>query len=165
MNTPFAELFRYNKWANERTLVACRDLPDDVLDAPASGTYGSIRETLRHMLGGQEDFVSRTHGRQHEGQLRPGTKWPGFDVVYAIATQTSDELIAIAGALDEDRDVALPFQGKNYTFPLSFFLVHAITHGVEHRTQIGLMLAQQGITPPDLDGWPYATAAGFGRES
>ena len=164
MNEPLAEMFRYSKWANLQLLDACRELPDEVLDATVIGAYGAIRETLRHIAGGQEDFVSRTRGRQHEGELRPGTSWPGVDRLAEILTRTSDELIAIAESLGEDREIDLPFQGKNYRFPTSFFLTHAVAHGNEHRAQITLMLAQGGLVSPDLDGWAYANAAGYGTE-
>ncbi len=164
MNTPLAEMFRYNKWANLQLLDACRALSDEDLDATLPGTFGSIRQTLRHIAGGQEDFVFRTHGRQHEGELRPGTSWPGFDRLTEILARASDDLIAIAESLDEDREIDLPFQGKIYRFPASFFLTHALAHGVEHRTQITLMLAQGGLVSPDLDGWAYANAAGYGTE-
>lgn len=53
---------------------------------------------------------------------------------------------------------------KVFGFPKSFFLAHAAEHGVEHRTEIKLALAQLGIETPDLDGWPYSAAAGYGRE-
>jgi hypothetical protein len=37
-----------------------------------------------------------------------------------------------------------------------------LEHGVEHRTEIKLALAQLGVATPDLDGWPYAEAMGYG---
>lgn len=52
--------------------------------------------------------------------------------------------------------------GKAYRYPRSFFLVHAVEHGGEHRTEVKLTLAHFGITTPDLDGWQYAAAAGYG---
>ena len=35
---------------------------------------------------------------------------------------------------------------------------------MEHRTEIKVTLAQAGVETPDLDGWFYSEAAGFGRE-
>jgi uncharacterized damage-inducible protein DinB len=46
---------------------------------------------------------------------------------------------------------------------VSFFLTHALEHGVEHRTEIKVALSQLGVATPDLDGWAYATAMGCGR--
>ena len=81
-----------------------------------------------------------------------------------VVESSGHELIAIAANLDEDELVALPYQGKTYEYPKGFFLLHAIEHGVEHRTEIKVALALIGIETPDLDGWFYAPVAGYGRE-
>jgi uncharacterized damage-inducible protein DinB len=164
INTPLAEMLRYNQWATRTLIEACRMLSDDNLDARMPGVSGSVRELLVHLVGAQQTLALRTKGRQHEGELSRWSDWPGFDALLNLAGQSSEDLIAIAEGLDADRDVDLPFLGKVYRFPASFFLVHAMAHGVEHRTEIKVALGQRGIETPDLDGWSYATAAGFGRE-
>ena len=90
--------------------------------------------------------------------------WPGWDALMTAVRQSNNDLIAIAESLDTDVDVDLPFMGKTYRFPKSFFLVHAVEHGVEHRTEIKLTLGALGIETPDLDGWAWSAAAGFGKE-
>ena len=160
---PLAEIFRYNKWANSTLLDACRTLSDDQLDATIPGS-SSIRETLTHIVGGQQTFVLRTVGRQHEGELSRHSPWPGFDTLVELATTSSDELIAIAESLNEDEEVDLTYLGKTHRFPKSFFLAHAIAHSTQHREQVLLTLVSLGVDPPDLDGWPYASAAGHGQE-
>ena len=164
MNAPLAEMFHSNRWANLRLLEACRELDDAHLDAHVPGVSGTPRELLLHLTGGQQTFVLRTMGRQNEGELNRASEWPGFDKLGEILTSTSDDLIRIAESLDADREVDLPYFGKTYRFPLSFFLVHALEHGVEHRTELKLALAQRGVATPDLDAWEYATAAGYGQE-
>jgi len=164
VNKPLGQLFRYNRWANLRLIDACRDLSADQLEARAPGTSGSIRELLTHLVGGQQTFILRTKGRQHEGELGRDSTWPGFDVLGSLAASTSDDLIGIADAMDGDPDVDLPWQGKIFRYPTSFFMLHAIEHGVEHRTEIKVTLAGLGVERPDLDGWSYSEAAGFGRE-
>jgi len=143
---------------------ACSSLTEVQLDARAEGTSGSIRELLVHVVGGQQTFVLRTKGRQHEGELGRGSEWPGFAELRRIAVSTSDELIRIAEALDAEREVDLPWQGKTFRYPLSFFLLHALEHGVEHRTEIKVTMAKLGVERPDLDGWSYSESAGLGRE-
>ncbi len=61
--------------------------------------------------------------------------------------------------------MVLAFMGKRYRYPKSFFLLHAIEHGVEHRTQVTMTVAGLGRETPDLDGWAYADAAGHGSEA
>ncbi|HET7034912.1 MAG TPA: DinB family protein [Thermomicrobiaceae bacterium] len=164
MNAPLAELFRYNRWANRTLFGACRGLSDAQLEARVPGVSGTVRELLLHTAGGQQTLVLRTQGRQHEGELNRDSAWPGFDALIDIVTRTSDDLIRIAESLDADRDVDLPWLGKRFRYPTSFFLAHALEHGVEHRTEIKLALAQCGVETPDLDAWQYAAWAGYGRE-
>src|SRR3989442_9261661 len=124
----------------------------------------SARDLLSHIVGSELTFVLRTKGRQNEGESRHVDMWPGLEVLREVAASSGDELIAIAAGLDEDELVALPYQGKTYEYPKSFFLLHAIEHGVEHRTEIKVRLALIGIETPDLDAWFYAPVAGYGRE-
>lgn len=164
MNQPLAEMFKYNRWANRVLLDACRGLSEDQLDGRAPGTSGPVRELLLHIAGAQQTFVLRTKGRQHEGELGRESAWPGFDRLEEVLMSSSDELITIAETLDVDVDVDLPWMGRVFRFPKSFFILHALEHGVEHRTEIRITLAQLGIEAPDLDGWPYSGAAGYAKE-
>lgn len=90
--------------------------------------------------------------------------WPGINRLIELAEATSEELIAIAGELDDEEEVDLPYLGKTYRYPKRFFLVHAMEHSVEHRTEVKLALAQMGVETSDLDGWPYSMVAGYGQE-
>jgi uncharacterized damage-inducible protein DinB len=162
VNKPLAEMLRYNKWATRQLLEAARTLPEHALDHAGSGVSGSVRELLLHIVGGQQTFVLRTMGRQHEGELTRWSAWPGLDPLIEIAVSSSDDLIRTAENLEEDAEVDLPFRGKVHRYPRSFFLVHAVEHGVEHRTEIKVALKQLGIDTPDLDAWPYSVDAGYG---
>ena len=164
MNQPFAEMFRYNKWATATILEFCRSLSVDQLDARPPGVSDSVRVLLTHLVGAQKSQVLRTKGRHHEGEFQRITPWPGIDALAEVATETSDELIAIAEALDEDVEVDLPYMGNVHAIPKSFFLVHAMEHGVEHRTEIKVALGAIGVPTPDLDGWAYAAANNIGRK-
>jgi uncharacterized damage-inducible protein DinB len=164
MNDGFVEMFRYNAWANRQLFEACRSLTEEQLDLRAPGISGSIRELLMHIAGAQQTFILRTMGRQHEGELARWSDWPGLESVIKIANDTSDQLLAIAMHVQNDEEVVLPFQDKSYRFLKRFFLVHAIEHGTEHRTEVKVALAQIGVEPPDLDGWNYAASAGYGQE-
>lgn len=164
MNKPLAEIFKYNRWANLELLNACAALTDEQLDTRGAGTSGTVRELLMHVVGGQQTFVHRSTGKLVGGDLGRGSTWPGFDALLDLATQTSDQLIEIAQGLGDDSDVVLPYGGKAYSFPRSFILTHAAEHAVEHRTEIKCALAQMGIATPDLDGWSYSAAAGYGQE-
>jgi uncharacterized damage-inducible protein DinB len=164
MNTDLADMFRYNAWANRELFEACRSLSEAQLDMRVRGISGSVRELLLHIAGGQQTFVLRTKGRQHETELGRQSDWPGLETVIQIASATSEELIAVAEQLEGDEEVDLAYQGKTYFYPKRFFLVHAMEHSTEHRTEVKVALAHIGIETPDLDGWQYAQSAGYGQE-
>lgn len=165
MNLGLVEMMRYNAWANRTLLDACREVTDEQLDAKLQVTSGSSRELLIHIVGGQQTFVLRTKGRQHEGELNRGSAWPGMAEITRLAASTSEELISIAERLDPEIETDLPYFGTVYRYPTRFFLIHAAEHGVEHRTEVKLNLAHVGIDTPDLDGWAYGEAAGYGAEA
>jgi uncharacterized damage-inducible protein DinB len=165
MSRAFADCLRYNRWANLSLIDACRGLTDEQLDARATRSSRSVRELLQHIVGSELTFVLRTKGRQHEGESRQVEDgWPGLDRLRDVIASSGNDLIAIAAGHDEDQVVALPYRGKTYEYPKSFFLLHAIEHGVEHRTEIKVTLALLAIDTPDLDGWFYSPVAGYGRE-
>jgi uncharacterized damage-inducible protein DinB len=164
MDEGLVEMFRYNAWANRELFEACRTLSDEQLDTHVKEISGPIRELLMHIAGGQQTLILRMQGRQHEGELSRWSTWPGMETLINIVTATSDELLRIAENLQSGEEVDLPFKGKSYRFPKRFFLVHAIQHGIEHRTELKLALAHIGVTTPDLDGWNYASMAGYGQE-
>jgi len=39
--------------------------------------------------------------------------------------------------------------------PVGLFLLQAINHATEHRSQVASILTQLGIEPPNMDGWTY----------
>ena len=164
MNRSLVEMLEYNEWANRELFEACVPLGDDELDAHAPGVSGSVRELLLHIAGGQQTFILRTKGRQHEGELTRLSEWPGYDSLLATVADTDAELIAIARELDDAELIDLPYEGETYRFPKRFFLVHAIEHSAEHRTEVKVALNSLGVKTPDLDGWFYATSKGYGQK-
>ena len=164
MNTPLAQAFRYNKWANECAIDACRALTDEPLDEHLQGAEErTIRLTLFHVAEGQLDFLSRING-QAQDWTRPRA-WQGFDALEKMAATGNDALIDVAEAMTLDTDVVVPYMDKRPVFPKSLFLTHAFAHGVLHRTEICVMMRSLGVAPPNLDGWEYAAAAGFGQDA
>lgn len=162
INGPLAGMLRYNAWATNTLFEACRALTEDQLDAHAPGASGSVRELLVHLVGAQQTLALRTNGRQHEGELHRRSDWPGFDVLCEAAAKSGEELCAIAEERDLYAEVELRYMGETSRWPRSFFLIHAVEHGTEHRTEIKLTLGAIGVETPDLDGWAYAAANGIG---
>jgi hypothetical protein len=60
----FVEFIRYNNWANAQIIAACQKLTAEQLAATAPGTYGTIRDTLEHIIRAEADYVGRMTGER-----------------------------------------------------------------------------------------------------
>ncbi|CAN5715987.1 hypothetical protein BH23CHL2_BH23CHL2_21780 [soil metagenome] len=67
MNDGLIDGFRYNTWATRELLALSRELPQEQLDATAVGAYGSIIDTLRHIIFWEASDVARLTGEQPRG--------------------------------------------------------------------------------------------------
>ena len=62
-NGVLTTLFHHNTWANLKLLDFCEALGDEQLDTSATGTYGSVRDTLHHIVGAEVGYVRRVNGK------------------------------------------------------------------------------------------------------
>lgn len=163
-NAVLVDLFRHNSWANLRLLEACESLSDEQLDTALPGTYGTIRDTLLHVVRAEVSYVARVTGRR-PGEPPKHGEFPGFNRLKDDVRWTGEELLKLALAADESGTVRETGQGKQVQYPLSALLTQAINHATEHRSQIATILTQQGIEPPDMSGWQYMDEFGYFQES
>ena len=64
-------LFHHNLWANLRLLELCAALSSEQLDATISGAYGTIRDTLEHIIQGETFYPTLLTGSHPQ----PLFKW------------------------------------------------------------------------------------------
>lgn len=156
MTAGLPDFFRYNLWANLRLLDACAHLSDAQLNATANGTFGSIRDTLMHLFASEEGYARHFTGVTPIPPLKELATFAGFDELRRRADRSGQELITIAEQGDLDQTFYL--DDGTYKAPAIVVLIQAINHAIDHRSQIATALTQQGIEPPDLDGWSYNDA-------
>ena len=56
MTGALLELYRHKTWATLRLIEHCQTLGDQILDATIPGTYGTIHETLQHLVRAEEGY-------------------------------------------------------------------------------------------------------------
>ena len=154
------EFFRHNSMMNRRLLDACRQLSSDQLGAKATGTYGSIGATLVHIANAQEGYAARLLDTDRPERL-PEDPFPGFEAVeerFAHGDAQLEEAVAQAG---QDRKVQVTGDDPPGTWwmPVLLFLLQAVNHGTEHRSQVATIMTQLGVEPPEMDGWTYFFAS------
>jgi uncharacterized damage-inducible protein DinB len=153
-----ADFYRQNEWATLQLIEACHGLSEEQLEATAVGTYGSIRDTLRHLVASEAGYAFRL-GDDTIRRLAPDEPWPGFD---ALAEMVSAHAAVFAGTArgDTNRIIRLDPDTEPYDSEAAVILVQAFNHATEHRSQICTILTTLGIEPPDLSGWEWGLADG-----
>jgi uncharacterized damage-inducible protein DinB len=152
MSAELTELFKHNLWANLRLFEACEKLTGEQLDAKFPGTYGSIRDTLLHIAGGEELYVNMLLGqprpprREYEG-------FQSFEQLRDLLTGTGQELINLAQNNAIPENYLDTTEGEELAG--SMIILLAINHATEHRAHINTVFCQLGLEPVDLDGWIY----------
>jgi uncharacterized damage-inducible protein DinB len=147
-------LFAHNIWANMKLLEFCERLSDEQLDATAIGCFGSIRDTLQHIVGAEVGYVERVSGKLPAAPL-PREQFPGFAPLKEAARWAGDELLQLALSAREDTLVRQRPPRRILQYRLASLIVQALTHSTEHRTQISAIITQLGMEPPDMSGWRY----------
>jgi uncharacterized damage-inducible protein DinB len=149
------ELFEHNAWANERLFEACEGLSDAQLDATIDGAFGSVRNTLLHIVGAQERFVAALAESGPVVVIRDRGPFPGVAVLRDDVRTSGEALIGLAARADSGAAVTTTWRGEAFTLPTWLLLAQAINHATEHRAQVSAILSQQGIEPPTIDVWTY----------
>jgi uncharacterized damage-inducible protein DinB len=155
------EFFRHNAMMNGRLLVACRQLTPKQLGATATGTYGTIGATLAHIANAQEGYAARLLDTERPERL-PEDPFPGMEAVAERLARGDRQLEEAAARAGQDREVQVTGDDPpgTWTMPVSLFLLQAVNHGTEHRSQVATILTNLGIEPPEMDGWAYFFESG-----
>jgi len=147
-------LYRHNLWANLRLLEKCTALTDEQLDSTSVGTYGSIREILRHIARAERSYFSRISTGQQYQHPEGAPPMTLADMKESLRT-TGSGFIEWALKVHADDTVAIDWEGSPRDVPKNIILTQVINHATEHREQIKAILTGLGIEPPDLSGWTY----------
>jgi uncharacterized damage-inducible protein DinB len=156
------DAFGHHVWATHPVIDASAQLTRAQLASTVPGTYGSIIDTLRHLVGADSSYL----------WLLSGGEVTAMD----DEAEAAADLTTLRAAMDEDgrvwarvleRDLdpdALVTRhrddGSSSSAPLGVRLAQVIHHGTDHRSQVCTALTTLGVTPPDIDVWDYAASDG-----
>jgi uncharacterized damage-inducible protein DinB len=154
-----ADAFAHHAWATLRLLDACARLTMEQLETTAPGTYGSILETARHIVGSDAWYLSTmTAGRyaaideDHMDlpELRTEMERHGPAWTELLSTQPDPDTIVVRRRGD----------GSEFHAPLGIRLAQVVHHGTDHRSQICTSLTTLGVEPPEIDLWSFGEETG-----
>lgn len=150
------DAFAHHVWATLELLDSCDALEEHQLRVGIPGVYGSILETLRHLVGSDCSYLRVITGDHAD-----------FDEDAAELPDLRHEMEGHAGAWTEllgkdlDGDAWLVRHrpdGSETHAPIGIRLAQAVHHGTDHRSQVCTILTHQGIEPPEIDVWDYGLA-------
>jgi uncharacterized damage-inducible protein DinB len=154
------DAFAHNVWATTRLIDACLPLTTKQLATTVPGTYGSILETMRHLVEGDSDYLSIMTG---EGAHLIGTEHMDLPEL-RVAMENDGALWAsfLKGDLDPGAMVKEidDDDGFERDATIGIRLAQALNHGTDHRSQICTGLTALGVEPPGIDAWTYGLHVG-----
>ncbi len=147
-------LFSHNLWANLRLLERCAELTPDQLEATIPGAYGSIHDTLQHIVTAEQSYFSRISTGQPRRRPADAPPLTIAEMMEAVRT-TGLGFIEWAPKVQADDTVQLDWEGTPHDVPKTIILTQVINHATEHRAQVMAIMTHLGIQPPDLQSWAY----------
>ena len=153
------DAFAHHVWATLQVMDVCAKLDPAQLEATAPGTYGTILDTLRHIVGADSSYLFA----MTRGKVQPiDEEEMDLPELRSLMESYGPEYASLlAGGLDPDVIVVRHRDDGSETHaPLGIRLAQAVHHGTDHRSQICTVLTTLGIEPPLIDVWDYAEQDG-----
>lgn len=160
MGNGWRDLAGHHGWATAQLLSYCQGLDETTLNATAPGTYGTVIETLRHMVDAEMSYLYRLTGAW------PARPWPrdeavGIDVLLVRASLLAETLERfLADDWDDERLGEAYGDDQVMAVHAGVFLAQTIHHANEHRAHVCSVLGALGHEAPDVSAWGYALATG-----
>ena len=151
------DAFEHNVWATLRLLDVCLELSPEQLATSVPGTYGSILDTLRHLVGADVSYLATISGERFPRIEAEEVELP--ELRAAMERTGAGWTTILAEELDPERIVARRREdGSEFRAPLGLRLAQVVHHGTDHRSQICTTLTTLGIEPPEIDVWAFGEA-------
>lgn len=148
------ELFDYSYWANRKLFDVLVSVTPQEFKQTLGGSYGSIRNTLIHIVSAEAGWIERCGGPKRGPRLSPGDFPTLTSVIRTWSKVEVNTRQLLADLSDEDllRKVEFSFDpSREYSMSIGEMLHHAALHSVHHRGQVALLLRVLGYVPGNFD--------------
>lgn len=157
--SPLADAFAHHVWATLRLVDTCLPLSPEQLATVVPGTYGSILDTVRHLVGGDASYLYTMTGGRSPLIDEDDMDLPALRTAMEANGAAWSQLLA--EALDPDAVVVRHRDDGSQSYaPLGIRLAQAVHHGTDHRSQICTALTTLGVQPPEIDVWDFGRQDG-----
>ncbi|MFD2206459.1 DinB family protein [Kiloniella antarctica] len=154
-------LSHYNAWANETLYLACSQLSETEYKLERKSYFGSIHNTLNHILVGDRIWFGRLENVLENLGLGD-ILYDDFNNLSSARTIEDQRIISFAEKITQARlDGVLDYKnvaGDFYSDPMDIIIRHIFNHQTHHRGQVHCLLSQTDVPPPSLDIMYYMRA-------
>lgn len=149
------DAFGHHVWATLRLIDVCLGLSPAQLASTVPGTYGSILDTMRHLVAADRSYLFALTGggipvidedEMGLAELRRVMEANGVAWSALVAQDLDPDLVVV-----RHRD-----DGSESHAPMGIRLAQAPHHGTDHRSQVCTVLTSLGVEPPAIDVWDFA---------
>ena len=152
---PYPTLARFNRWVNRRHYAQLAALDDAERKRDRRAFFGSIHNTLNHLLVVDQLWLDRLEGRSNEIRGLNEVPHEDFDALREARERMDERIIQYVDGLDAaalSRPLRYKFiSGTAAETPLYLLLVTLFNHQTHHRGQVHALMTQAGLRPPDSD--------------
>jgi uncharacterized damage-inducible protein DinB len=147
------QMARYNSWANQRVFETCAAVSIDQLSEEAKGTYGTLADTLTHLVEVEDVYLLMLQGKNPK-EFSDDGEYLSHDISWFAqrSTEVGDRYRAMLEAQDEqwlESSFVVPWFG--FALTRRDGLLQTWLHSAQHRAQILSTLGALGIDVPDVD--------------
>jgi uncharacterized damage-inducible protein DinB len=155
MNTSYVRtLYAYDRWANALVLKAAEMLNPDQFRKDMGNSFGSVRDTLVHILSAERTWLGRWKGGSPSARL-DSDRFPDVASLRAEWAALEGDLAGFLDSLTDERLRApAPYTtlaGQPQSQPLWQQMTHLANHSSYHRGQITTLLRLLGAQPVGTD--------------
>ena len=147
-------LYDYGYWANRKLFAVIAELTPEEFTRQVGGSYGSVRNTLVHVLSAEWGWLDRCGGRERGPRLNAEDYPTPAALIEKWGSVEAHVREFLSGLRDADLSREVEFAlgaGPKYRMPVGQLLQHGANHAVHHRGQVALLLRMLGRTPGDFD--------------
>jgi uncharacterized damage-inducible protein DinB len=149
---------RYNRWQNESLYGVADRLPDEERRRERGAFFGSIHQTLSHLLWADRIWMSRfTDVPKPPGGIAESVGlYPDWDTLKREREAFDQAIIGWADGVDEtwlaaDYSYYSGATKRQWRRQRWVLVTHMFNHQTHHRGQVHCMLTQAGTRPSDTD--------------
>src|SRR3954468_3127395 len=148
-------LYDYSYWENARLFPVVSSLTTEEFVKRVAGSWGSVRNTLVHMMSAEGGWLERAGGPVRGPALKPDD-FPALPSVVNYWTAQEQKVRSFLATLS-DGDIGRPIEfslpqlSMNGVLTIGEMLHHAVNHNIHHRAQVALLIRQLGLVPGNVD--------------